>query len=375
MAAARPYGRLKDVRAANPPEFDFLLACCRWPCAAEQRGLIRAQSSPIDWALLEVLARRHRVEGLVWHALERSAVAPPVDTATRLSAAAAGIARDNLAAAAESARLDRAFEDAGIPRLFVKGLTLGMLAYGTILVKSGWDIDLLVPANRAIPAAQLMERLGYELLIPAGAATPDRLRAWYGRSKETVWRHPRGTHVELHTSLADNPMLVPEIGSDSSIQEVEIASGIALPTLARDELFAYLTVHGASSAWFRLKWLADLSALLAGSDAAEIERLYRRAQELGAGRAAGLALLLCAEMFDTPLSPWLAAQLRGDRILAWLVYPVRGSMTGRALTTEPGRLRGGTVWIHLLQFGLLPGLAYKLTELRRQAGGLRRFPA
>ena len=46
-----------------------------------------------------------------------------------------------------------------------------------------------------------------------------------------------------------------------------------MPTLADEPLYAYLCVHGASSAWFRLKWIADLNALLAGRTAEEIAAL------------------------------------------------------------------------------------------------------
>ena len=359
----------KDVIVDTPPEFDFLVACCRWPCGPEQQARIRAQSRLIDWPLFEALARRHRVEGLVWHALDRAAVALPAESAARLAARASRIARDNMAAAVESARLDRAFGEAGVPLLFVKGLALGMLAYRTILVKSGWDIDLLVPGDRAAEAGRLLEGLGYTLTVPAGPASPERISAWHRRSKESVWRHAqKGLHVELHTALVDNPLVLPGTGAGSEIQQVEVVSGITLPTLARDELLAYLTVHGASSAWFRLKWLADVAALLAESDAPEIERLYRRSQELGAARAAGLALLLCVELFQTRLGHDLAAELHRDRMLPWMLHLVRRSMTGRALIAEPSQLRGGTLWIHLLQFGLLSGPGYKLAELRRQAG-------
>lgn len=51
---------------------------------------------------------------------------------------------------------------------------------------------------------------------------------------------------------------------ESARQLVEVACGIELPTLARDEPSAHLCVHGASSAWFRLKWITDLAALIDG---------------------------------------------------------------------------------------------------------------
>jgi hypothetical protein len=125
-------------------------------------------------------------------------------------------------------------------------------------------------------------------------------------------------------------MLIPGIGLGSPRQDVEIARGVILPTLARDELFAYLCVHAATSAWFRLKWLADLAALLAGAGEAEIRRLYERSQALGAGRSAGASLLLCHGLLGTPVPPGLLRTLRRDPSVALLVHAARKSMTGRA---------------------------------------------
>ena len=139
-----------------------------------------------------------------------------------------------------------------------------------------------------------------------------------------------------------------------------------LPTLERDFLFAYLCVHGASSAWFRLKWIADLAALISGDDEAEVERLYRRSQEIGAGRAAAQALLLCERVLATPVPPVLAAELRSHRINRWLLAVALRKLAGRTLTAELDETLLGTGTLHLMQFALLPGLRFKYAELRRR---------
>ena len=362
-----------SIRDGVPAEFALLLACSRWPPQPESIAALAA-GAEIDWSLVLRMARRHRVEGLVSRALGRSQVGVPAECAQPLAAAAAQIAAGNLAAAAEMARLSDAFAEAGVPLLFVKGLSLGALAYNTILLKAGWDVDLLVAPDQLDEAAALLDRCGYRTLRPAGPLSAGRLRRWHAAAKESVWHNPAlGITVELHTALADQPALLPGIGLESPQQLVEIAPGIVVPTLAPDLLFAYLTVHGASSAWFRLKWLADLAALLGGADAAEITRLYRRSQELGAGRAAAIALLLCEDLFELPLAPGLRDALRADRVNLWMILAVRRSLAGRAIATELGGLRAGTLWIHLLQLGLRPGLAYKIGELRRQLGLLARL--
>jgi hypothetical protein len=165
-------------------------------------------------------------------------------------------------------------------------------------------------------------------------------------------------------------MLLAGVGINSPRQDVRIAEGIILPTLRLEELFAYLAVHGASSAWFRLKWVADFAALLDGRPPEEIAALHRRSQDLGAGRAAALALLVLDRLLGTSLPPSLLAELRSVRANRWLVAASLRSMAGRAAATELHHLRLGTIWIHLTQFALLPGARYKLSELRRQVGSL-----
>ncbi|HLL31691.1 MAG TPA: nucleotidyltransferase family protein, partial [Allosphingosinicella sp.] len=189
----------------------------------------------------------------------------------------------------------------------------------------------------------------------------------HGHWKESVWAKPDGRlTVELHSRLNDNPLLLPEVGVNSPLRQVEVSNGKFLPTLQSDELFAYLCIHGASSAWFRLKWIADVGALLGAHSPEEIERLYRRSQELGAGRAPAQALLLCERLFATPVPPALAAELRADRINRWLLAIGLRKLAGRTMTAEPNEKLLGTGTLHLMQFALLPGLKFKYAELRRQ---------
>ncbi len=347
------------------PEFAFAVACCRWTRSPEQDRWLRERA--IDWPLFLSIARRHRIEGLVWRALRQAAVEVPAEIAPVLQAAADQIGRDNLAAAAECARLKARFGAADIPLLLVKGLTLSALAYGSIVPKAGWDIDILVDVGDLVGAAELLQADGYEMVVPSGPASAERVVAWHRRSKESVWRHVgRGAHVELHTALSDHPMLLTGVGIDSPRQDVRVAEGVVLPTLGLEELFAYLTVHGASSAWFRLKWIADLAALIDGRTPEEIELLYRRSRALGAGRAASLALLLLDTLFETPLPPSLLTEMQSDWINRLLLGAAMRSMSGRAAAAELDRLWLGTIWIHLAQFALLPGAGYKVGELRRQ---------
>lgn len=350
------------------PELSLLVQCCRWNFAAADGELRPELPANLDWNRFAALARRHRVQGLAWNALAQYADQLPSDAVEMLSSEARAIAATNLGIAAECSGLRHAFAQADVRLLFVKGLSVGALAYRSPMLKMGWDIDLLVDPTDLARAAGLFAERGYSLQLPASL---DQLQSWHGWSKESVWGRDGSFHVELHTRLADNLRLIPNIDVHSPRQMVEIAPSTTLPTLAEEELFAYLAVHGASSAWFRLKWISDFAALLHGRRADEIERLYRRSLVLGAARAAGQALLLADRLFDTlePI-PALREELRRDQATRLLCSAALRLMTNQ--TREPTEKALGTLPIHWTQFLLQRGFAFKFSELRRQGASLVR---
>jgi hypothetical protein len=95
-------------------------------------------------------------------------------------------------------------------------------------------------------------------------------------------------------------------------------------------------VHGAYHYWSRLKWLADLNAMLM-TTATDVTRLYRHAQKIGAGCCAGQALILCRRLFDLPLPAAVAAELEADRRVLRLVNIALGAMTEQAAANKPVR--------------------------------------
>ncbi len=352
-------------RLSPPPPGEFALAveCCRWHFGDGDPSPVERLADKVDWAAFVQTSRRHRVGGLVWNCLRSLAIEPPAEIKAKLSADAESIAQQNLRAARQSALLLEAFATAAIPMFFVKGLSLSKLAYGDPLLKMSQDIDVLVPGEAIPAAAAELQRLGYTLALPAVRPDSARFSRWHSKRKESVWRSPDGIALELHGRLADSRDLIPGIGVHSARQEVEIAPGIVVPTLAIDELFAYLCVHGASSAWFRLKWISDLTALLNNRPGEAIEPLYDRSQQLCAGRAAAQALLLAARTYGTASGSALEARLKQDPLNGWLAEAAWKQMIR---PNEPTEARFGTAMIHFTQLFLLPGTGFKLREAWRQ---------
>jgi hypothetical protein len=354
-----------------PREFAFLVACCRWPRSPAGDEEVRALAAGADWDAVLAAAGRHRVEGFVHDAVTRSAVAPPPTVAGRLAAQASGIARENLFYAAEALRLSLRFAGAGIAHLFVKGVTLNVLAFGTLALKRSCDIDLLVEPEDYAAACATLGEADYSCFHPPGADLGAILR-YAAAEKDSAWRHePTGIKLELHQRLTVNPMLLPDVGARSPSLDVAIAPGVTLPTLARNELFAYLCVHGALTAWSRLKWLVDLAALVSGADEDGLERLCRRAAALAPGRATAQALLLAERLFGIRLPASLSEELRADRANRYLERAAIHAMTaGGAREIDEQPLASARLNLSVLM--LQPGWRYKAAEIGRK---LPRVPA
>lgn len=361
------------LAGAKPcPELTFIADCCHrcfFTGTAEDEA---EPPEPLSWKDVLPLARFHRVQGLVFHGLAAAQPSVPQGVREALGSDAAIIAARNLQAAAECRDLRELFAAADIPLLFLKGLTLGALAYGNPALKAAVDIDLLIDPTDLPEAGRLLAGRGYRLVIPKASPDGKALRQWHVRSKESVWvKESPPLQIDLHTRPADNPALIPALSVNAATQLVDVGSGIQLPTFAREELFAYLAVHGASSAWFRLKWIADFAALVNGGAAGNIERLFRRSQQLGAGRAAGQALLLSDTLFGTlSTAPALRDELHRDPMTRRLVAAAWRLLTREC--GEPTDRAWGTLPIHWTQLLLLPGISFKLGEVSRQAGAFLR---
>lgn len=353
---------------AFSPEFRLAAACCRWPPSAARNEAVRAAASGVtDWKRFLWMANRHRVVGLVHDAMAAAKVETPRDIAEMLALRAGRLAQQNALFVAEAMRLQRLLADAQIPFLILKGLPLAQLAYGSCVAKQTRDIDLLVPPAQAEAALVLLEREGYQALPPAAEPGTARWRAFARHAREVELRHCDSKMIiELQWRPTNNPRLLRGVDTVAATQYVTLDGGCSVRTLAQGDLFAHLCVHGASHLWSRLKWLADLNALLAAGSA-DIADLYGQAKSRGAGLCAGQALLLCRRLFDLELPPAVAAELQHSGRERRLV-----SIALKAMTNPKVKPIGMTAVAKniLYQFLLGQGWAFYFAQCRIASVGI-----
>jgi hypothetical protein len=353
------------------PAFLLVAACCRWPPSQSRNAAVQAAAAPVaDWNAVVVTARRQRVAGLVYEALLTAGVQLPAAPAAEFARRAQAIFRKNLLLAAEMCRLQKLLDAAKIPSVALKGVALAQLAYGSLKAKDTHDIDLLVPPDRAVAAMALLERDGYALSFPSSQLSATQRRAVVRYSREVAFIH-RDSRVftELQWRVADNPELLKDIHAGSSTQNIAVVDSLSVRTLTRDDLFAYLCIHGAYHAWSRLKWLADLNAFIAATGA-DVMHLHRYAQAKGAGLCSGQALLLCRNLFALPLPNGLAAELQGTARVRKLYAIAADAMADRIRGENSGGNAPAAARSFLTQFLLGQGWAFFAAQCRIASIGI-----
>jgi hypothetical protein len=336
-----------------------------WPPSNRRiQAILAAVSGPLDWHRFLRVAQRHRVLGLVHHGLTEAQLAIPLEIRREIGVRAAAMVRENLAMAAEALRLQRLFDEAHLPVLFVKGSSLAMLAFGNLGLSGSQDIDLMVK-REALPAAtKLIARTGYRRYDPPTGISDTQLKQLLPLRRDFGFVHQRtGLLIELHWRLFGNPHAMAEDTIMAASRDVLLTNTAGLRTLGDEDLFAYLCMHGALHWWNRLKWLADVNALLASTPEDSIERLVRAAEARGTGRAAAQTLLLCQQLLGATLPAQLMATLGKSTTVRWLQATALSAMTMGQGEHDPHETRFGTTRGSLSSFLISRSWRYRLKEL------------
>lgn len=346
-------------------EFRLAAACAMWPPSDRRTQAIRAAASgSLDWPQFLRVVQRHRVFGLAHQGLTEARLAIPPEIRREIGARATTMVSENLTMAAEALRLQRLFNEAHLPVLLVKGASLAMLVFGNLGLSGSQDIDLLVPWEALPAATELVARAGYRRFDPPPGISDAQLRQLLLLRRDLGFVHQTtGLPIELHWRLFGNPHAMAEDSIMAASRDVLLTDTMGLRTLGDEDLFAYLCMHGARHWWNRLKWLADVNALLASKPEGSIERLVRAAEVRGTGRAAAQALLLCRRLLGATLPAQLTATLCKSATVRWLEATALQAMTTGHGEQDPHEARFGTTRGSLSTFLLNRSWRYRLKEL------------
>lgn len=253
----------------------------------------------IDGAAVTRVAVRHGLAAVVVERLRETGAPVPA----RLEAQSARRARATLHQLEESLALDDAFRAAGVPLLFLKGVTLAArLNHGRVGLRPSVDIDVAVARKDVERAWEILTSMGYRTLSPARPLPTSARRLFRWASKDSVHQRPGSAHaVELHWRLSDD-LADPSPPPQPLWRRQVVTPGRSLAMLPDETLFAYLCTHGAVHCWARLKWLADIVTLVEKSDDGGAGYWLSARMQRAAVPAAS-ALLLAQRLCGLPLPP------------------------------------------------------------------------
>ncbi len=358
---------MKPGGSVYSPEFDLVLACLRWPQETVNGDRIRSLAQqPIRWPHLLEIVDHHKVVPLFSRNLETFAPGYiPDEQATVLRANRVANAHTCLGRTAELATLHRLFREQQIDLRIFKGIPLAIAAFQDPTLRDAGDIDLLVAEKDIFEAGEILETRGYVRFEPQARLTPRRLRSYLAHQKDFSHEHPATRLViDLHWRLFRNSFLpanarIEEVGEDW----INLGSE-RIPTLPAQRLLLYLCVHGALDGWLRLKWLADIGALLQSMSPEQLTSATMAAAEQQALPQFSAALLLCHDLLGYDPGSLPAGCLdRNDRRVARILRFGKQLLTSNEY--RPIRERIGSRQWFLNEFSLHGSLRYRWNLIER----------
>jgi Uncharacterised nucleotidyltransferase/Transglutaminase-like superfamily len=294
------------MKPGDSPEFDLVLACLRWPQKTVDGERIRSLAGqPIRWPYLLEIVNHHKVVPLFFRNLEAFAGdCIPEEPAAALRVCARENAQTCLGRTAHLILLNHLFQERGIDVRIFKGIPLAITAYQDACLRDVGDIDLLVEEKDIFQAGEILRAQGYERCEPQARLTPRRLRSYLAHQKDFSYEHPGdGVVIDLHWRLFRNRFLPANAGLAEVGQEWLVLGAERIATLPAPRLLLYLCVHGALDGWLRLKWLADIAALLRTMTAEQLASTAELAKKQQALPQFSAACLLCQDLLGNDLPP------------------------------------------------------------------------
>ena len=281
------------------PEFELVLACVRWPIDAADAARIRVLAQqPLRWPHLLKIVHHHQVASLVSRNLEACAAGfVPQEPLSALRSSAVQNAHTCFQGISELVRLLRLFREQHVELRVLKGAPLAVEAFGDATLRGIGDIDLLVREMDITRADEILCAEGYFRFERESWLTPRRMRSYLAHQKDFTYENPgSGMAIDLHWRLFRNRCLPFNAGlEDAGLAWLQIGPE-PVPTLPSESLFLYLCVHGALDGWLRLKWLADIAALLRKMSPEQLGAIARAAITRQVLPEFSAAILLCQQM-------------------------------------------------------------------------------
>jgi hypothetical protein len=303
-------------------EFQLLLACLRWPLTETDRNrIISLVRVSLDSSRFLDLVNHHQVVPIVFRNLDDAArCETPDDLLSKLRDKALAAGKQAFRRVVETIRLTTELQRFDIDIRILKGVALSLYAFHDATLQDSIDIDLLVPVAQVFDAEKVLLQCGYRRIVPYARLTPRRISWVLNHAHHLVFAHSQTREtVELHWGLTGNPYKHEAFTVGHTSTTRLLVGSNQIPSLAPQDMFLHACVHGAEHCWSRLKWLAQIAAMLRAMTVEEFRAIVSRASQFGvtAELSAVVALAKHYQLATTPAADVTLESSRAvDRIVS-----------------------------------------------------------
>jgi Uncharacterised nucleotidyltransferase len=309
-------------------EYALLCRCCRREAISGEEFPGTSSYRVVDWPLLIAGAYSNDlVSPLYFHIAGCAQNVLPQPVLLQLHELWWEKAVRNLALASELLRILELLQHASIRAVPFKGPSLAVQLYGNILLRDSSDIDILVDRQDVNVVCKVLRSSGY---LPADGCDWKSASLVFNQKDVTLVHPDTLIIVEIHWTFTS-----PELARRFDLHPLwarltSISFGDkSVPALCLEDLILVLCIHGARHCWDRLKWVADITAILSSSAPVNWLLVFRRAEDAGCRRMLLLGLILARDIANAPLPANLPFNSREVLLMERLAAHI-----GRRLLTQ-----------------------------------------
>ncbi len=286
-------------------EISLLVGCARSQMNDEHRQQIRhLLSQPIDWSVVQHLARQHGTLPLLYQNLKQAGadlIDDPV--LAELRSYSQGIAFQNSVFTRALLNVLNLLSAHDILALPFKGAVLAASAYKNISLRSFCDLDILIRQKDCLKAVEVLTSQANYRTSREWHFLNESWELLYRRSYREISLTNGIVTIDLHQALTVEHYLSTQFSFDElwhHRDSVEIAAQ-PIPIFAAPDLLLYLCVHASKECWRKLKWICDIAEFVHVHPELDWQSLCQRAQVLHCERRLLTGLLLSQTLLGLPL--------------------------------------------------------------------------
>jgi hypothetical protein len=314
----RPAVNPRNYENPPAPELSLILDLLR--CAyTENSSAGIVIPTQIDWSAFIDLIIYHKLIPHTYKLLTRIKEQIPPKIIEIIQQHRQMIIRQNKLLAVEMLRVLRELHSANIAVMVLKGIPLSLQLYGNLEQRQISDIDLLCRPDQRSAAIDILHGLGYQGGV--SGVTDQDLKFGYHFPMDNDQHH---TSVELHWKVFP-PYLNVFPDSDSLWPHTMTVPlyNKQVPTLAPEQTFWMLCIHGTKHQWDKLGWVADIMQFMRMYPALNYEQVLQTARGYSSKQMVLLAVKLAHEIFGTTPLPVFQREFTANSAITRLADQVK----------------------------------------------------